>query len=104
MVLTPLLMAHAPGGEMVKMLEFLFIIVELSCETSHGASNSTGKERAMHYGSEIDDYGANISPYHYFSAGGCEGPVPMFSAESGAVWRDLGLPKRSEARREANES
>ena len=55
MALTPLLMAHAPGGEMVKMLKFLFIIVEQSCETSHGAANSTYKERAMHYGSEIDD-------------------------------------------------
>ena len=57
---------------MVKMLDFLFIIVELSCETSHSPSNSTDKERAMHYGSEIDDYGAKISHYHYFSAGGCE--------------------------------
>ena len=89
---------------MVKMLKFLFIIVELSCETSHSASNSTDKERAMHYGSEIDDYGAKISHYHYFSAGGCEGPVPVFSAESGAVRRDRGLPKRSKARHEANES
>ena len=63
---------------MVKMLHFLFIIGELSCETSHSASNSTDKERAMHYGSEIDDYGAKISHYHYFSAGGCEGPVLCF--------------------------
>ena len=89
---------------MVKMLNFLFIIGELSCETSHSASNSTDKERAMHYGSEIDDYGAKISHYHYFSAGGCDGPVPVFSAESGAVRRDRGLPKRSKARHEANES
>ena len=89
---------------MVKMMYFLISMGESTSETSHSASNSTDKERAMHYGSEIDDYGAKISHYHYFSAGGCEGPVPVFSAESGAVWRDVGLPKRSEARREANES
>ena len=101
MALTPLLMAHAPRG---RNGQNAFIIGELSCETSHSASNSTDKERAMHYGSEIDDYGAKISHYHYFSAGGCEGPVPVFSAESGAVRRDRGLPKRSKARHEANES
>ena len=31
-------------------------------------------------------------------------PCPKYLVESGAVWRDLGLPKRSEARRKANES
>ena len=45
---------------MVKMLEFLFIIVELSCETSHSASNSTDKGRAMLDRSKIDDDGEQL--------------------------------------------
>ena len=31
-------------------------------------------------------------------------PCPKYLEESGAVWRDPGLPERSKARREANES
>ena len=89
---------------MAKISHFLVIVVDLSSETSHSTFNSTGNGHALHYRSKIDDYDAKISHYYHLSIGGCDGPVPVFSAESGAVWRDVGLPKRSEARREANES
>ena len=45
------------GGGMAKMPNFLINMVDLSSETSHGASNSTDTGRAPLYKSEIDDNG-----------------------------------------------
>ena len=48
------------------MLHFLVTMVELSYETSHRAFNSTIDGRAMLYGPQIDDNGAEISPFEPF--------------------------------------
>ena len=48
------------------MLYFLANMVELSSETSHSAFNSTIDGRAMLYGPQIDDDGAEISPFEPF--------------------------------------
>ena len=48
------------------MLYFLANMVELSYETSHSAFNSTIDGRAMLYGPQIDDNGAEISPFEPF--------------------------------------
>ena len=49
-------MRHEEGVRAI-ILNFLVSMVDLSCETSHSASNSTDTERAMLYRSEIDDNG-----------------------------------------------
>ena len=67
-------------------------MIELSSETSRGASNDSNSGRTMLYRPEIDNHGAEISPLCHFSAGsrrtGPRVPKPMFSGESGAVRRD----------------
>ena len=45
---------------MVKMMYFLISMVESTSETSHSASNSTDKGRAMLDRSEIDDDGERL--------------------------------------------
>ena len=48
------------GDEMVKMMYFLVNMVDSSFETSHSASNSTDKGRAMLDRSEIDGDGEQL--------------------------------------------
>ena len=48
------------GDEMVKMMYFLVNMVDSSFETSHSASNSTDKGRAMLDRSEIDGDGERL--------------------------------------------
>ena len=71
--------------EMVQMLYFLDMVVELSSETSHSTFNSTDDGRALHLRSKIDDNDAKISHYHHFSVGGRDWALPVFSGKSGAV-------------------
>jgi len=52
------------------MLAFLINMVELSSKTCHSAFYSSIDGHAMLYRSEIDNYGAEISPLCHFSAGG----------------------------------
>ena len=70
------------------MLYFLANMVELSSETSHSAYNSTIDGRAMLYGPEIDDDGAEISPFGHFSTVVAVYRARMIRWESGAVRRD----------------
>ena len=60
--------AEPVGGE-AKMLQFLATVIELSSETSRGASNDSNSGRTMLYRSKIDNHGAEISPSCHFSAG-----------------------------------
>ena len=48
------------GDEMVKMMYFLVNMVDSSFETSHSASKSTNKGRAMLDRSEIDGDGEQL--------------------------------------------
>ena len=48
------------GDEMVKMMYFLVNMVDSSFETSHSASNSTDKGRAMLDRSKIDGDGEQL--------------------------------------------
>ena len=50
----------AKGDKMVKMMYFLVNMVDSSFETSHSASNSTDKGRAMLDRSEIDGDGEQL--------------------------------------------
>ena len=60
MALTPFSWRMLRGVEMVKMMYFLVTVVDSTSETSHSASNSTGKGRAMLERSEIDDDGEQL--------------------------------------------
>ena len=52
------------------MLTFLINMVELSSKTCHMAFDNSIDGHAVLYRSEIDNYGAEISPLCHFSAGG----------------------------------
>ena len=60
MALTPSSWRMPRGVEMVKMMYFLVKMVDSSLETSHSASKSTDKGRAMLDRSEIDDDGERL--------------------------------------------
>ena len=96
--------AAARGADEAKLSQLLAMRVDLGSVKHHTAVVDYDNGSAMLYRSQIDDLDAEIAHYPFEGWWRWSYPCPKYLVESGAVRRDRGVPKRSKARHEANES